>query len=83
MLVRIEGISEQKIMQKTRNPCKTRLESVDNPLIHYFVTLTTASDKKIPGTVIAYVLRCVHYILLVEMCILYILTQLSRAINSR
>ena len=32
-------------MQKTRNPCQAHLESVDNPLIHYFVTLTTAPDN--------------------------------------
>ena len=45
MTVRIESISEAKVMQKTGNPCQAHLESVDNPLIHYFVTLTTAPDN--------------------------------------
>lgn len=33
----IKDILKAKIMEKTRNPFKTRLESADNPLIHYFV----------------------------------------------
>lgn len=55
-------------MQKTRNPCKARLECVDNRLIHYFVTLTATKDKANRAAIIARILRCFHSVLIKKIC---------------